>query len=210
MSIIAPTITAYDLHEYRVQMERVLPFAKRIHVDLMDGIFAPTKSPDLDKLWLPPGVECDIHIMYQHPHKQMAKLLRMNPSTIIVQAEANKDSVRTVIEGLKKTRIKAGVGLLAATEVHEAAEFVKRADHTLIFSGKLGYHGGTADLGLLRKVADVKALNPAAEISWDGGISPENIRALSDGGIDVLNTGGAIQHAEDPEDSYMCMCGLLA
>ncbi len=53
MAVICPTVTAYDPHEYREQMERVEPFAKRIHIDLMDGHFAPTKSPGLKHVWWP-------------------------------------------------------------------------------------------------------------------------------------------------------------
>lgn len=209
MSIVVPTITAYDLHDYRKQMEQVMHFAKRIHIDLMDGIFAPTVSPDIDKLWLPPGVICDIHIMFQHPHKQIKKLLELSPNMIIVQAEANAESIKITVEGLKKTKVKAGVALLADSLVSSNRALIKRADHTLIFSGKLGYHGGSANLDLLEKVKQIKDINPEAEIGWDGGINAENIRQLSEGGIDVLNVGGAIQKTDDPEESYRSLCGLL-
>jgi ribulose-phosphate 3-epimerase len=211
-AVIAPTITAYDLHEYREQMERVKNFSTRLHVDLMDGVFAPTKSPDIDKLWLPKGPQCDVHIMFQHPDRQIKKVLALGPSLIIIQAEADKESVRACIRGLKKTKVKVGVSLLAATKTNdlEVRSIIHQADYVLIFSGNLGFHGGQADLSLLSKIPEVRAINPTCEIAWDGGVSIENAKALADAGITVLNTGGAVQKATDPEYAYRKLSALVA
>jgi ribulose-phosphate 3-epimerase len=212
MSVICPTVTAYDVHEYRTQLEQVQGFAKRIHVDLMDGIFAPTKSPDLDKLWLPNGSQCDIHIMFQHPAVVLKELLRLKPAMVIVQAEANFESVKELQQALLGSPIRFGISLLASTRPDDDryVELVRSARHVLIFSGHLGYHGGKADLSLLEKVAKVRELNPRAEIAWDGGVSIENVKALSEGGVDVLNVGGAIQKTTDPEVSYNKLIAALA
>jgi pentose-5-phosphate-3-epimerase len=40
------------------------------------------------------------------------------------------------------------------------------------------------------------------EIGWDGGINNQNAHVLAAGGVDVLNTGGFIQHASDAEHAY--------
>jgi len=212
MSTIVPTITAYDVHEYRVQMERVKSFAKRLHVDLMDGIFAPTKSPDIGSLWLPEKIMCDIHIMYQYPHHQLRKLLALNPHMIIVQAEANESSVDEIIKHLKKTKVKVGVSLLAETraDTRRVQELIKKVDHVLVFSGHLGYHGGVADLSLLDKVQDIRALHNTVEIGWDGGINQDNAMALYIGGVDVLNVGGAVQGAKDPLGAYTSLSNVVA
>ena len=201
MSIIVPTVTAFDSHTYRQQMECAVGFAKRIHIDLMDGIFAPTTSPDLSSIWLPEGVECDIHIMYQHPEKQLQKLIRLRPSMVIVHAEAQCD-VDQFAQELSKHNIKTGIALLQDTSVEEAKDKVRACSHCLIFSGHLGYHGGVADLSQLRKVEDIKTISNSIEISWDGGVSIDNAPTLALGGVDVLNVGGAIQKQEDPRKAY--------
>ena len=43
MAVICPTVTAVSEHDYKEQLLRLKPFAKRIHIDLMDGRFAPTE-----------------------------------------------------------------------------------------------------------------------------------------------------------------------
>ena len=210
MNRVVPTVTAYDVHEYRRQMECACRFSGRVHVDIMDGIFAPTKSPAISQLWLEKGIDSDIHVMYQHPDKQIKALLKLHPQMIIVQAEASRTSVIRAIEGLKKTKVKVGLGLLPSTQPGEVAELVARVDAVLIFSGHLGYHGGTADLSLLDKVKEIRSLNPTAEISWDGGIDRTNIRDLVEAGIEVLNTGGAIQKALDPAAAFQELQKLAA
>jgi pentose-5-phosphate-3-epimerase len=213
MAIIAPTVTAIDLHDYRAQMERAVSFAECVHVDLMDGIFAPTKSPDIDALWLPTGkIRKDMHVMFQHPFHQLKKLLRLGPDMIIIQVEADKESVDNFVKHIKKTRVRLGVALLAPTRPTESrvAELIKKADYVLIFSGHLGYQGSKSDLGLLSKVEEIKSINPNAEIGWDGGICLENARKLADGGVNVLNIGGAIQKSADPLKSYKELSAALA
>lgn len=198
---ICPTVTATDVHEYRDQMERLAPFAERVHIDLMDGQFAPTVSPALEHVWWPENIVADIHLMYAQPVSQLDKLVQLNPHMVIVPAEAEGDIV-AFLASLQSHGIAGGIALLPDTEVQQVAEAVKVADQVLIFSGKLGHHGGVADSKLLRKVADIRALNTTAEVAWDGGINDINVVELVQAGIEVLNVGGYVQRAADPQAAY--------
>jgi len=82
------------------------------------------------------------------------------------------------------------------------ADLIRMVDHVLIFSGDLGHYGGNASLMQLEKVRLIKAINPNLEIGWDGGVSIDNAFTLSQGGVDVLNSGGAINKADDPASVY--------
>lgn len=208
MAVICPTITAYDPHEYRRQMEAVQPFAKRIHIDLMDGQFAPTKSPALKQVWWPDEVLADIHLMYQRPLGQLPMLVKLRPNLVIIHAEAEIDHA-DFASHLRKVGIRTGLALLQDTSVESVSGFVKSFDHVLVFSGHLGYHGGCADLNLLDKVRQVREMHPAAEIGWDGGIDDQNARELTRAGVDVLNVGGFIQKAEDPSAAYATLKEVL-
>jgi ribulose-phosphate 3-epimerase len=200
MKIICPTVTAYEPHEYREQINRIIPFANRIHIDLMDGVFTETRSPSIDRLWLPESVQCDIHLMYQDPLSVISQVVGLGPKMVVIQAEA-QDAEAAVL-AIQQAGLKAGVSLLADTPVSELGGIIEHADHVLIFSGHLGYHGGEADLSLLQKVPEIRARNPHAEIGWDGGINTDNARQLVDAGIAVLNVGGFIQNAASPRDAY--------
>lgn len=200
MTVICPTITAYEPHEYREQIERVAPFASRIHIDLMDGIFAETKSPPLEQLWLPEGIETDIHLMYKQPLAALQQIIALHPSRVILHAEA--ESVEDALEVIRQAGVMAGIALLADTNVASIEHIAKQIEHVLIFSGHLGHHGGEADLGLLAKVAEIQKLSPSAEIAWDGGINAKTAPELASAGISVLNVGGFIQASANPAAAY--------
>lgn len=203
---ICPTVTAYTLEEYRSQINNV-SFANRLHIDLMDGQFAPTQSPPLDQLWLPPHKTCDIHLMYQRPMDYLSQLIKLRPHLVVIHNEAEVHHMHFAAE-LHKAGIKAGLALLAGTPVEYAEQIMHSFDHILIFSGHLGYHGGEADLSLLDKVHQVRDIHPDAEIGWDGGINKQNARQLVEAGVNVLNVGGYVQRAEDPAAAYATLKAL--
>lgn len=210
MSIVCPTVTCQtdDLHEYRRQMEKVEYLADRLQVDLMDGDFTPTKSPEIDKIWFPESKTIDLHLMYRHPSDVLNEVLELKPSLLIVHAEASFD-MPTLATALHAEDIKVGLALLQDTDPSLYLEELEYADHVLIFSGDLGRFGGAANLGLLKKVAKLKKFKPSLEIGWDGGVNDQNIKAVAEGGIDVINAGGFIQNAEDAKTAYELLTNLL-
>jgi ribulose-phosphate 3-epimerase len=201
MPIISPTITAFNDEEYEIQFKAIKPFATRVHIDLMDGTFAPTLSPDLSSVWWPQDMDADIHLMYERPGDYMDDLFRLHPSLVVIHYEANVEHEDFALS-LQEKGIKVGLALLSGTTIDEAKDTISLYDHVLIFSGKLGYHGGEADLKLLDKVKQVKQDFPNIEVSWDGGINDQNAVHMINAGVDVLNVGGFIQKADDPWNAY--------
>ncbi|CAN5610464.1 ribulose-phosphate 3-epimerase [soil metagenome] len=207
MAIICPTVTAYDTHEYRDQINRIKPFAERIHIDLMDGDFAPTRSPDLEEIWWPHHLTADIHLMYRRPMDYIAKLIELKPNMVIVHAEAEVHHMHFVAE-LHRRDIKAGIAILQHTPIENIEQILHSFDHALVFSGNLGFHGGETDLGLLQKVKAIKEHHPEVAIGWDGGIHNGNARQLIEGGVDILNVGGFIQKAPDAKGAYATLVSI--
>lgn len=201
MASICPTVLAEEPHAYREQMERIAPFANRIQIDLTDGDFAPSKTVNIEEIWWPETIQADIHLMYRYPSEYVDQLIKLNPHLVIVHSEAEADFAALAAK-LHHHDIKFGLTLLAETPVEAVSQFMNLVDHLLIFSGTLGHFGGTADLGLLDKVTQIKTLNPRMEVGWDGGVNDQNAKALADGGVDVLNVGGFIQKAENPAAAY--------
>lgn len=204
MNCICPTVTAFDVHTYREQLDLVSSFAKRIHIDLMDGDFTPTQSPNPDLLWVPEGVEVDIHVMYRHPETILERLISFKPSLIIVHAECD-DDIRHLAAKLSSNNIKTGLALLPETTTESVSDVISSVQHALIFGGHLGYHGGQADLTQLHKVDELKAVKSDLEFSWDGGANIDNALKLVQGGISVVNVGSGIHKAHDPAEAYYAL-----
>ena len=207
MISVCPTVTAYDEATYRSQLELITVFAKRIHIDVMDGVFTETTSPAVHAMWWPSKVDVDIHLMHQDPMAVLEDIVAKRPRLTIVHHEAAH--VSSFLHAMHEHRLRVGIALLADTPVEVLSHYINIVDHVLIFSGNLGHHGGHADLGLLSKVHAIRAMNQHIEIGWDGGISPENIQQIADAGVTVCNVGSAIHHAESPQSAYENLTRLV-
>lgn len=207
MSTICPTVLADTVDEYREQLQAIVPFANRIQIDLGDGDFT-TATIGLSDVWWPGGISPDIHLMYRQPSEALRFLVGLKPNMIILHAESSDDLGRSM-QYLRQHGIGVGIALLQQTSVISMRQYIELSDHVLIFSGSLGSFGGVADLSLLGKVPQIRAIRENIEIGWDGGANQENVTRLSDGGIDVINVGGAIQKANQPENAYRTLQRLV-
>ena len=206
---ICPTIDAEDVETYRKQVERVVSFTHRVHIDLGDGSFTPNTLVPIDQVWWPGGVRADLHVMYKHPFEHLNSLIALGPQLIIVHAEADGDFMGFVKQ-VHQHGIEAGVALLQQTPVDTILPALEHIDHVLVFSGNLGHQGGsTADLKLLEKVKVIKQVRPNIEVGWDGGVNEQNIGQLVAAGVEVVNVGGYLQHADHPEKAYEILKGAL-
>ena len=202
MSLIAPAILAENADQYKQAVDKVQPFAERVHGDISDGEFAPTFTIGFNEIWWPEGWEVDVHAMVARPAEHLQTLVQLKPSMVIFHAEADTEQLPSVLATLKQYDIKAGVALLRTTVPSSVEAIIQRAEHVMVFTGDLGKYGGTANLMQLEKVRLIKQINPEAEIGWDGGVNVDNAYTLTQGGVNVLNVGGAIQRATDAELVY--------
>lgn len=201
MSVIAPTILAETPDDYKVSVERLNGFAKRVHIDISDGEFAPTFTVGAAQVWWPQEWLVDVHAMVARPSEHLETLVSLKPHLIIFHAEVEED-VTPVLQHVKKFGIKAGVALLRSTVPSAVRSAIEAADHVMIFSGELGKYGGMASLMQLEKIRLIRNINQGVEIGWDGGVNIENAYSISQGGVDVLNVGGTIAKADNPEEAY--------
>lgn len=202
MAVVCPTITAYSIEEYKLQMDRVLHLGHRIQIDLTDGDFTKEKTVSPKDAWWPVGLLADFHLMYKHPLPAVKEILHHRPHMIIVQAEC-EGNFSELVNICRSAGVKVGAALLQQTPTQKLYPALNQLDHILIFSGNLGYQGGSsADIGLLEKVKDLKARKPELEIGWDGGVNDQNIAELILGGVDVINVGGYIHSSQDSAKAF--------
>jgi ribulose-phosphate 3-epimerase len=201
MITICPTVLAADINQYNQQMHKIAHLGHRVQIDLTDSVFAPTETIKPHEAWWPAGFKADVHLMYKDPMSAARIIATHNPSMFIVHAES-AGNFDEMLNFCHEHGIKLGLALLADTPITRIGDALFRVDHILVFSGDLGSFGGHADLSLLNKVADIKKLRPDLEVGWDGGVNLMNVAQLVTGGVDVLNVGGYIQTANDPQKAY--------
>ncbi len=202
MSVIAPTITTNDAHEYRAQMELIARFSEGVHIDFADGIFAPSELLPIDQAWRSDDLVTHIHVMYQDVLRAVDEIIALEADLVILPAEA--DNLKEALEILNDNGTRCGIAMLPETSLAdlEELEIDGLFEHILIFAGHLGYQGGKADLSQLEKVAEVRDKYDDIELGWDGGANQDNVAQIAGAGVDVINVGGAIKNAEHPDQAY--------
>lgn len=198
---IVPSILSADKEEYRIQVERINIFTRRVQIDVTDGIFAPSQTLDITDVWWPKNWQADLHLMVAQPSLYLDTVLKLNPSLCILHAEAS-ENLFPVFDSLKSAGIKTGVALLPSTYPGNAKAYIDVVDHVLIFAGQLGAQGGQADLMQMEKIPLVRNMKPELEIGWDGGANVSNVRALAHADLDVINVGSAISMSPNPAETF--------
>ncbi len=207
--MIAPTITTDDPHEYRAQLELIASYADGVHLDFADGMFAPTRLLPIDQAWRDEALITHAHIMYQRPLEHIEDIVALEVDLVILHAES--EDVKEALQQLQDMGVRTGVALLPETSLADLRELDidDLFDHALVFGGLLGYQGGSADFSQIDKVKELKQLYPDIEIGWDGGVNDENCQQLAAAGVDVLNVGGFMKNAKDPQKAYAVLRNLL-
>ena len=205
---ICPAILTPNADEYRRAMETIVHFCARVHIDVTDGMFAPSKSLALSDIWWPGGMTADLHVMYRWPLDFINEIIALGPQLVIVHAEAEGNIV-DISKRLRNHGIELGVALMPQTDPKMLEPGIEHIDHVLIFSGRLGFYGGKADLRQLTKVQMLRTMKPTLEIGWDGGVNDKNLPEILAAGVDVVNVGGYMAHSEHPKAAYESLKALI-
>ena len=201
MAEIVPTILTNDGEQYKKLVTTFQPFAKRVQIDVSDGTFAPSATLPLNQVYWPKEWQIDFHMMVVRPSEHLPLILQLKPSLCIFHAESG-ENLLPLFEQLKAAGIKTGVAIMRSTFPGSIKQYIEAADHVLIFAGEIGKQGSQADMLQTEKIPLIKAINPNAEIGWDGGANLRTVRAIYRAGADVINVGSAITNATDPGAMY--------
>lgn len=209
MATISPTITAENPHVYREQIERVEGFADTVHIDLMDGVFTKNTSVTPEQVWWPESISASVHLMFNDPVAAVQVLLPRKPACIFVSASRSEINHEQLAQMCHEAQVQFGVVLYPDDQADVIEPYKDSLDAVLIFSGNLGYQGGsTVDFTLTSKIAETRTIIPHIRIEWDGGVNEDTIDQLVRSGVDVCNVGGAIHLVDNPEAAYKKLSSL--
>jgi ribulose-phosphate 3-epimerase len=204
MKRLAPSLLAADFSKLEEQVALIeMGGAHYIHVDVMDGHFVPNISfgaAVMKSLLGKTGLPFDVHLMIENPDQYLEDFATENTEFITVHAEACTHLHRTV-EHIKSLGIKAGVSLNPATPLSSLDAILEDIDLVLIMSVNPGFGGQKFIPSSLKKIRELKEMkerrNPDLVIEVDGGIIPENIKTVTDAGVELVVAGSAVFGAPD-------------
>jgi ribulose-phosphate 3-epimerase len=204
MKYIAPSILSADFSKLGDEIRSVEDAgADWIHVDVMDGHFVPniTIGPlVVEAAKRVTSLPIDVHLMIENPDRYIIDFTKAGADLISVQAETCVHLNRT-IQMIKESGPRAGVVLNPSTPLSSIDWVVEYVDFVMIMSVNPGFGGqdfipnSLNKVKALRRMIRDRGLSTLIEI--DGGVKEQNIKNISDAGVDVFVAGSAIFKSPD-------------
>ncbi|MDQ3721360.1 MAG: ribulose-phosphate 3-epimerase, partial [Actinomycetota bacterium] len=156
---VAPSILASDFARLGAQVEEVMEAGARvIHVDVMDGHFVPPISigdlivEALDEQVHEAGGWLDVHLMIEHPDRQVAAFAEAGADSISVHVEATPH-IHYALGAIREAGCQAGLALNPGTPAEVVAPVAEMVDLALCMTVNPGWGGQSFIPGSERKVA---------------------------------------------------------
>ncbi len=204
MKYIAPSILSADFSKLGDEIRSVEDAgADWIHIDVMDGHFVPniTIGPlVVEAAKRVTSLPIDVHLMIKNPDRYIIDFTKAGADLISVQAETCVHLNRT-IQMIKESGPRAGVVLNPSTPLSLIDWVVEYVDFVMIMSVNPGFGGqdfipnSLNKVKALRRMIRDRGLSTLIEI--DGGVKEQNIKNISDAGVDVFVAGSAIFKSPD-------------
>ena len=174
---IIPSILTSDLKELEALIHKAEREVKRIHIDIIDGVFADNKTIDPLALEnIDTSLVLDFHLMVNEPVNWIEKCLRAGADRAIGQIEM-MSSVEEFIIKAQSVGISPGIAIDLNTPVERLDQlYLKDLDVVLVMSVAAGFGGQKFDDKALEKIKKLNTLRT---------LEPDSFRILDDGGVQV-------------------------
>ena len=196
---ISPSILAADMSCLGDEIARAVEGGcDDLHVDIMDGHFAPNLSfgPDIvETLRKLTDLPLDVHLMVNNPLDMIDSFADAGSDYLTIHVEATND-VHDILGRISDHGVRPGISLRPDTSVERVLPYLDSVDIVLIMSVFPGFGGQTfieESYERIQKVADASSsLKSPPLISVDGGVVIDNALMLVKAGANHLVVGTAI------------------
>ena len=201
--MIAPSILSADFDRLAQEVAAV-EGADWLHVDVMDAHFVPNLTlglPVVESLLKVTDIPMDCHLMIDNPDRWAPGYAEAGAHNVTFHAESTANPV-AVARDIRAAGAKAGLSIKPGTPLEPYLAILRDFDTLLVMSVEPGFGGQSFMPEVLDKVAAVRRLVDAGEltilIEIDGGINSDTIEAAAEAGVDCFVAGSAVYGAGDP------------
>jgi ribulose-phosphate 3-epimerase len=216
---VEPSLYAADFSRLGEQIEILLRAGVRVfHFDVGDGHFIEpiTMGPIVLQSIAPTihagGAFVDCHLMTETPEKHFAAIKKAGGDSVTVHYEACPD-LNSVVLAARVHDLQVGLAFKPETSAAYAAHAAisSHVDIVLCMSIEPGYSGQEFMPEAIDRIRVLRSVLPReVHVQVDGGIGPENIKAVRDAGATLFVAGTSIFAREDLPRAYRRLLQELA
>ena len=189
--------------EVEERIKRVKPFVKTIHIDVVDGKFAPNTTFSDSTKFTPYTKETlfEVHLMVDNPIQYLKGWAEAGFQRFIGQIEKMPDPVEFVAQG----QLLGEVGL--AIDGPTSLDIVQNLnlndlDCLLIMTINAGFSGQEFKPEMLEKIREIREKYPYLPIEVDGGINEITIVEAKNAGASRFVTTSALYSSENISEEF--------
>lgn len=203
MREILPGILEKDWEEIEKKIILVKPFAKAIHIDLLDGKFAPNTSFSDPKPFAKYSQDIffELHMMVEEPEEYLEEWAHAGIRRFLGHVEKMSNQASFVARAQNVGEV--GLVLDGKTQLDALRVSLNDLDTVLIMTYNAGFSGQEFQPQQLTKVRELAA-RTSIPLEVDGGINDTTIvQALRAGATRFVATSYLFWNTKDPHHQYM-------
>ncbi|MBR2122833.1 MAG: ribulose-phosphate 3-epimerase [Lachnospiraceae bacterium] len=207
--MIEPSILSCDFSILGDQIRQAADAgAKRLHIDVMDGVFVPSISfgmPLIKSIRKMSDMFFDCHLMIVKPERYLKVFAGCGADGITIHAEACED-IQAAVDEIHALGKKAGLSIKPGTPVEVLEPYIPSLDLILVMTVEPGFGCQTFLEGSLERIRAVREMigriKPDCLLQIDGGVNTKTIPAARQAGVDIFVSGSAVFYGESIADNY--------
>lgn len=210
---IIPGILEKDWSEIEKKIELVKPFAKTIHIDIIDGKFAPNTTfldpKPFEKYSLPSSGQAlffELHMMVVEPINYLKPWAEAGFKRFLGHVEKMSNQAEFVAQGQMLGEV--GLAVDGETPLHEIGVSIDDLDALVIMAIKAGFSGQAFSKEYVKKIEVLKDTT-WIPIEIDGGINDKTIVEAASFGATRFISNSFLFKSKNPQDQYNTLLNLL-
>ncbi len=206
---IVPAVLTDKPEELEKMVRQAERFCDLVQIDIMDGIFVPSKSISAaDLARVKTGLELEIHLMVVDPSAYAEPFKKAGANRIIFHYESKEDPA-SAIKNIRALGMQAGMAINPETPVSEVERYFNDIDVLLFLSVNPGFYGSKFIPEVCDKARALIGRPGRPTVAMDGGLKSDNIIMIKEAGVDLACVGSGVYGKGDPAENYRLLTGKL-